>query len=133
MRGELPFMDGIWDGLHEAFRYPEWMEITSILSTIALWVIALTLIALAVRTYLNARKAYDELVGSRAPREPERPPVAVVEPASPGTQEAPTEPMPQGPPPVAPQGETPRQVLDRRYAEGEIDRDEYLSRREDLD
>ena len=49
------------------------------------------------------------------------------------TPEAPTEPMPQVPPPVAPEGETARQVLDRRYAAGELDRDEYLARRDDLD
>ena len=30
------------------------------------------------------------------------------------------------------QAETPRQILDRRYAEGEIDRDQYLLHRDDL-
>jgi putative membrane protein len=31
------------------------------------------------------------------------------------------------------QSDTPRQILDRRYAEGDIDRDQYLQRREDLE
>ena len=33
----------------------------------------------------------------------------------------------------APAGRTPRQILDERYARGEIDRQEYLDRRQDIE
>jgi len=32
-----------------------------------------------------------------------------------------------------PRGRTPRDVLDERYARGEIDREEYLRRRQDIE
>jgi len=129
MRGDFPLMDGIRD----AFHHPEWMEVTSILSTVALWIIALTLIALAVRAYLNASRAHDQIGDTLTPPASKCPPLPAAAAVQTATPEAPTEPMPQGPPPVAPEGETARQVLDRRYAAGELDRDEYLARRDDID
>ncbi len=91
----------------------DWMEWTMIMGAIALVVIAVALLALAVRVWLDARTGAPTATAETSVNEGET-----------ATLDAPTPPAPQG---------SPRATLDRRYAAGEIDREEYLRRRKDLD
>lgn len=43
-----------------------------------------------------------------------------------------TTPKDSSPPPSAPHEDSPREILDARYARGELDRDAYLQARRDL-
>jgi putative oligomerization/nucleic acid binding protein len=116
MRGDF----NIFDAFH-----PEWMEYTTILGTIALWIGAVALIALVVKSFLDGREQRtsgesDTAAGPTA--------TETTLPATPAPAPSPAVPTPAPSPAGAP-----RDVLDRRYAAGAIDREEYLARRKDLD
>jgi len=129
----------------EGFQpHPDWMEWTMIMGAIALVVIAAALIALAVKVWLERGDQPTRGVAGTP-----SPPVATysAEPramagsADATDAEAPTRTLPaadltaagDAPAVAAAATESPRAILDRRYAAGEIDRDEYRMRRADID
>ncbi|GEM_PF-3254305 len=146
MNGMPSFDRGDWmDGFQ---LHPDWMEWTMIMRAIALAVIAAALIALAVKVWLaRDDRPQRSVAGVPAPPAVAGATHSADPPAATGSAdaaEAPTRTMPAADhaagadaPAVAPAAaaaaETPRAILDRRYAAGEIDRDEYRARRADID
>jgi len=129
----------------EGFQlHPDWMEWTMIMGAIALVVIAAALIALAVKVWLaRDEQPIRSIADGPAPQAstyPTEPPSATGS----ADAEAPTRTLsaaditaaggaPAADTAVASVAESPRAILDRRYAAGEIDRDEYRMRRADID
>lgn len=146
MNGMPSFGRGDW---MEGFQlHPDWMEWTMIMGAIALVVIAAALIALAVKVWLaRDDRPTRSIAGTPVPAAtyPVGPSAATGS-ADAADAETPTRTMPAAdhaaaaaaPEAAAPAAapavaETPRAILDRRYAAGEIDRDEYRALRADID
>lgn len=140
----MPLFERGGDWLEGLQLHPDWMEWTMIMGAIALVVIAAALIALVVKVWLDRPAGPLEVAAAPAPAAPAPMPVigapAPTAAADAGTtaaaDETPTEVLPDAGtaswlPVDTP--ETPRAILDRRYAAGEIDRDEYLARKADID
>ena len=104
---------------HHAFGYGHgaWPGILMAVGMAIFWIAVIVLIVWLVREFAGRRAAHGA-AGHYAPM------------AGPAQQQVPPAGAPYGQPPMA--SESPVQILERRYAAGEIDRDEFLRRREDL-
>jgi len=114
--------DGVhgWEHWHDSGS--DWMWWLMLIGIILLWIGVIALVVWLVRTWTSGHT----VTGGAAAV----PAQTVVAAPPPGGSEATT--LVSGPAGMT-AAETPLQILARRYAEGEIDRDEYLQRKADLE
>ena len=107
-------MRGYWDNPGGGFGHHfDGMGVAGMILMILLWIAVIVAIVIGIRALiLYSRRSHTA-------------PSATVPPAGPY-------PMPAGPAPMAPAGPSLLSILEERYARGEIDREEFFQRRQDL-